>query len=280
MKKIIFLLLLLFAFKAEAQKSVLFKMKYSPNRTYATVTGVTMNFDVNLSGNEEIIEKIKSEGITQPIKANIAMTMSGNTKTGSPGADNVFPMVMSYKLEQISVKIGEKEIPIPSKSSPQVSIYGHVGQEGKFKADSLSGNKLRDTSEKKITQMMNAIQNKIKFPEKPMRIGDTFTQEMPISIPMAENNGETNVKATYKLISIANGNAYFDLVQNADIQINIKGVVLKISGAGTGKLIYSIKNNFPIDYKTSLNLAIDGNVNTLIIKGTAILNADYNYTVN
>ncbi|MDB5091384.1 MAG: hypothetical protein JWR09_5378 [Mucilaginibacter sp.] len=280
MKKSICLLLLLFVFKAEAQKSVLFKMKYLPNRTYTMGTSMTMNFNVDLSGNEDIIEKIKAEGFTQPIKANIAMSTSGNTKTGAPGADNVTPMIMAYKIEQISVKIGEKAIPVPLKANSQVSIYGHVGQDGKFKADSLNGNNLKDTSEKKITQIMNAIQNKIKFPEKPMHIGDTFTQEMPISIPMAENNGETNVKATYKLVSIANGNAYFDIIQNADVQINIKGVELKISGSGTGKLVYSIKNNFPLDYKTSLNLAIDGKINTLIIKGTAILDADYNNTIN
>ncbi|MEO6977104.1 MAG: hypothetical protein ABI113_01960, partial [Mucilaginibacter sp.] len=265
---------------AQAQKAIVFKMKYLPNHAYAMATGMTMKFDVNLSGNEDIIEKLKTQGITQPMKATMVMSLSGNTKTGQTAADEVFPMTVTYKLDSMSVKIADKDIPMPPKLNTSTTIYGHAGKEGRFKADSISGNKMKDTSEKKITQMMNAIQNKIKFPEKPLHIGDSFTQEMPVNIPIAEGEGNTNINVTYKLVSIDNGIANFDIVQNADIQLNVKGVTLKITGTGTGKLVYSIKNSFPIDYKTTLNLAIDGNISNMVIKGTAVLDGDYKYTVN
>lgn len=282
MKKLIFLFLIALAVNAQAQKGIVFKMKYLPNHTYTMATGMTMNFDVNLSGNEDIVEKLKTQGITQPMKANLTMSLIGNTKTGQAAADNVFPMTVAYKLDQIAVKIGDKNIPMPPQINTETTIYGHADKEGRFKADSVGGKATKDTSDKKIAQMMNAIQNKIKFPEKPMRIGDTFTQETPISLPMTagEDNGNTDIKATYKLVSINNGLANFDIVQNADMKINIKGVTLKITGTGGGKLIYSIKNNFPVDYSSSLNLAIDGNIGNAIIKGTAVLNGDYKYTVN
>ena len=280
MKKLICLFFIVLAVNAQAQKGVVFKMKYLPNHTYTMATGVTMNFDVNLSGNEDIIEKLKAQGFTQPMKASMTMSLTGNTKTGQAAADNVFPMAVTYKLDQVSVKIGDKDIPMPPKINTETTIYGHAGKEGRFKADSISGNAMKDTSEKKITQMMNAIQNKIKFPEKPLHIGDTFTQEMPISIPMTEGEGNTNISVTYKLVGIDNGIANFDIVQNADIQLNVKGVTLKITGTGPGKLVYSIKNNFPLNYKTTLNLAIDGNISNTVIKGTAVLDGDYKYTVN
>jgi hypothetical protein len=280
MKKLIFLFLIALAVNAQAQKAIVFKMKYLPNHSYAMATGMTMKFDVNLSGNEDIIEKLKTQGITQPMKATMVMSLSGNTKTGQAAADEVFPMTVTYKLDSMSVKIADKDIPMPAKLNTSTTIYGHAGKDGRLKADSVSGNGMKDTSEKKVTQMMNSIQNKIKFPEKPLRVGDTFTQEMPISIPMAEGDGNTNIKATYKLVSIDKGLANFDVVQNADIQLNVKGVTLKITGTGTGKLVYSIKNSFPIDYKTTLNLAIDGNISNMVIKGTAVLDGENKYTIN
>lgn len=280
MKKLICLFLIVLAVNAQAQKGVIFKMKYQPNHNYTMATGMTMNFDVNLSGNEDIIEKLKAQGFTQPMKANMTMNLSGNTKTGQAAANDIFPMSVTYKFDQMSVKIGDRDIPMPPKLNTSTTIYGHAGKEGRFKADSISGNGMKDTSEKKITQMMNAIQNKIKFPEKPLHVGDTFTQEMPVSIPITQGEGNTNINATYKLVSIENGLANFDVVQNANIQLNVKGVTLKITGAGTGKLVYSIKNSFPLDYKTTLNLAVDGNISNTIIKGTVTMDGDYKYTID
>jgi hypothetical protein len=168
---------------------------------------------------------------------------------------------------------------MPANVNSETTIYGQV-KEGIFKADSMKAKGLTDTAEKKISQMMNAIQNKVKFPDHPLHVGDTFTQEVPINIPMAESNGEITIKATYKLVSIADGNAYFDINQDANMQMNIKGASLTISGVGAGKMVFSMKNSFPSDYTTALNLKVDAKVNTLIVKGTMVINGTYKYTIN
>jgi hypothetical protein len=281
MKKIFCLFLIAAAFKANAQKSILFKMKYLPDHSYAMNTNMTMKFNVTLSGDDNVIQKIESQGITQPILANMDMAMSGNTKTGKTGANGAFPMTTTFKLDSMKVKVGANAIPMPGNLNSQTKIYGHVSPDGKFKADSISGKAITDTAEKKVTQLMNAVQNKVKFPDHALKIGDSFTQDVPLNLPMADNSdGQTDVKATYTLTAIKDGNAYFDMVQNADIKLNIKGVGLTISGAGTGKLIFNLKNSFPTDYKTTLTMKVDGSINTLVIKGSAVIDGEYKYTIN
>ena len=212
MKKLIFLSLLFFAFKAEAQKRIIFKVKYLPNHTYTGVISMDINCNATLSGNDTVVSKLASQGITQPIIANIKLKMEGGTQTSAVGADGTFPLTIKYKFDDLSADINGNPIPIPTeKLGAGVLIYGHVDKDGKLKADSIGGKKIADTSEAKVSKMMNAIQKNIKFPDHPMKIGETFTQDMPLNIPVGGNNMDIDSKVVYKLVSMADGNAYFDV---------------------------------------------------------------------
>src|ERR1700709_1870428 len=115
MKKLIILLLLLFTFKAEAQKSVTFKFKYLPDHNYEGSMSMAVNCNVTLKGDTQITNKVKAQGISQPVVLNVAVKMDGNIKTGSPDANGIFPLVMTYKMDTLNVNVGGKAIPIPSK---------------------------------------------------------------------------------------------------------------------------------------------------------------------
>jgi hypothetical protein len=280
MKKIIILSLLLFAFTAEAQKSVTFKFKYLPNHNYDGTLTIGINCNVTLKGDTQIINKLKAKGVSQPVVLNVAVKLNSNTKTGPPDANGIFPLVMTYKMDTLNVNVGGKAIPIPSKINSGINIYGHAGADGKLKADSIGGGKMKDTSQQKMSQAMNSIQNMIKFPDHPLHIGDTFTQDMPFNIPVPGNNMTTNAKVVYKLVSITNGNAYFDVTQSMNMTIPIKGESVTLTGAGTGKVVYDIKNSFPVDYKSTINLNFSGKIHTLDINGTAVMDMDYKNAIH
>jgi len=281
MKKIIFLILLLFVFKAEAQKSVTFKMKYLPNHNYQAAVNMDIKCNITISGDEQVIEKLKSQGMTQPISLNMNMKMNGDTKTGVAGANNTFPLAMTFKLDQIEGTLNGNPIPIPGNVSSKVTrLYGHVGQDGKLKADSISGGTMKDTSEQKISQLMNSIQKKIQFPDHPMHIGDTFTQEMPFNIPLGGNNMNATAKAVYKLVKIADGNAYFDIQQSMDMSIPVKNEIVTLKGDGNGKMVFSLKDSFPTDFTSNINLKFNGKITTVQVDGTAAISMEYKYTIN
>ena len=103
MKKLIYLALLLFAFKAEAQKGVVFKMKYLPNHDYNGTLSLNISAKVNLSGDQATLDKLQAQGIKQPLTGNVVIKGVGDIKTGPRGANDIFPLTMTYKLDQLNV---------------------------------------------------------------------------------------------------------------------------------------------------------------------------------
>lgn len=280
MKKCIYLLLLFIVFKAEAQEGVVLKMKYLPGHVYDSGIMMVIDCKISVAGDSTLLNQIKSQGITFPVVLNMAISMNGLTKTGSTGKNGVFPLTMSYKMDSLKLIVSGKQIPIPATANSNIMVYGHAGLDGKLIADSLGGGKAKDTSQKKMTQMMNAFQNMVKFPDRPLHIGDTFTQDMPFNIPIAGNGMASNSKVIYKLVSIDKGMAYFDIEQNMDMNIPIKTETMNLSGSGTGKLVYDIKNSFPADYKVNATLKFSGKIASLQIDGTALMDMDYKNIVN
>ena len=280
MKKIIFMPLLLLFFNAEAQQSVVFKMKYQPDHSYDAATTLSMNANITLSGDTNIIAKLKSKGVIQPITLNMETSINGSTKTGPADANNNIPITINYKIGQISISFNGKKIDVPQKINSDRTIYGHVNAAGTLKSDSISGAKIKDTSSKTASQLINSIQNKIKFPDHPLKVGDTFTQDLPMNIPIGSNDTEADVKVIYKLVKIDGGNAYFDMDQTMNMQLTFKQSPITLTGSGTGKLIYDIRDSFPTDYSSNLNFKFNGKFATLTLDGIAQLNTSYKYTIN
>jgi hypothetical protein len=181
----------------------------------------------------------------------------------------------------MTMKMNGNAIPIPQeKLGAGVSIYAHVSPDGKMMADSIGGAKATDTSQAHISQMLRSIQKNIKFPDHPMQIGETFTEDMPINIPVAGNSLSAESKVIYKLISVANGNANFDVTMSMDMTLPVAGASIHMAGTGTGSMVYSIANNFATAYNTKFNMTVDGDIKTLKINATAVMDMGYNYTVN
>jgi hypothetical protein len=283
MRKLCLLALLCFSLtQLKAQNGVVFKIKYLPNHNYQTSVNMNMKLNVNLNGDTALISKLKSQGITQPVNANLAIGINGNIKTGALGADNTFPLNMDYKVANLTVNANGKDVPIPPKvTEKDIKIMGHITQDGKIKIDSAEGKKINDTTEKKMQQMMDMIQKQIQFPDRPLKPGDTFTQEAPTNLPISgDNNIQLNGGVTYKLVSISGGKAYFDMVPTFSMSFKVKTMAISVTGTGTGKMVYSIKDNFPLSKDGSFNLRIKVTSNKLNVDGTAVITSNYSCAIN
>jgi len=283
MKKIYLLLMLCLGItQLKAQDGVVFKVKYLPNHNYQTAVKVDIKANVTLSGDTALIAKLKSQGITQPVNASIAMGLDGSMKTGAQGADNTFPLDMDYKVTNLDVKANDKQIPIPPKiSEKDFKVMGHITQDGQIKVDSAGGKKMNDSTEKKMKQMMDMVQKQIKFPDKPLKPGDTFTQGAPLDIPMsANNNVKVNGGVTYKLVSISGDKAYFDMVPTFNMDLKIKNTTIHVTGTGTGKMVYSVKDSFPLSKEGTFNMKIKVTSPKFNVDGTAVVTSNYMCTIN
>jgi hypothetical protein len=267
MKKVLYLALLLSAVKLQAQQSATFKIKYLPNHTYDGAVNLKAVCHVNLSGNDSLIAKITAKGITLPLAANLDLKMNLSTKTGGAAADQSIPATMKIGFDDLGVELNGNKLPIPLESFGKgVSVVGHFDRDGVFQSDSAGGKAISDSVALKVKQMTNGFQKNIKFPDHPMKVGETFTQGLPLNLPITDSKLKIDAKTVYTLTSIADGFA-------------IKGNTLTISGGGSGKMVYSLKDNFTTDYAITFNLKINGLIAKMQIDATADFEMGYKYTI-
>jgi len=281
MKKTFLLaIVLLAAFAVKAQQQVQFKIKLQPNRIYKITGGINLNATANLSGDPEALNKLKQQGMTQPLNMVMTLEMAGTGKTGAINAEKKFPINYQYEPAKISGNLNGKELPIPAKKTG-VSVQGFVDENGKITLDSLNNQKLNDSVTRAMAmKMMSTIQSKISFPDKPMKVGDSFTQSVPFNIPAGGSNLDINVSITYKLINIQGNTANFDLIQAVDMKLDVKGAKINISGTGTGKLVYDIGENYPTTMTGDMTMKFNLDTEKLKALGTIVYKTNASYVVS
>ncbi|MGZ3766697.1 MAG: hypothetical protein ACXVA2_18680 [Mucilaginibacter sp.] len=284
MKKICLLLILCISFaQLKAQDGVVFKIKYLPNHNYQMSVKMGMKITGTVSGDTAIINKLKAEGITQPVSLNMDLGAGGTIKTGAMETGNTFPMNLDFSFNNLDIDIDGKQIPMPAKvTETKVKMSAHVSQDVRIMIDSVMGKKVDDNSQKDMHQMMDMVQKQIKFPDKAMKPGDTFTQSMPLNLPVKGTGANMQMTAgvTYKLVSISDGKAYFDLVPNLDMNMTVKGFTLNMSGTGGGKLVYSIKDNFPISKEVTFDMKIKVTSSKFNVDGRASVTSSVTTSIN
>lgn len=280
MKKLLLLPLLLLVLKLQAQQETIFKIKYLPNHSYVGGMSLGAVGNINVSGNDTVIKKLAAQGLTMPLVLNLNMKMNTDTKTGAATAQG-FPLTMKFNFDTLDISVNGNKVPVPmEKLGSGMTVYGHGSKDGIFMSDSVSGmGAKKDTAKSKMDQMVNNLQKNIKFPDHPMKIGESFTQGLPLSLPMGNGNMNLKAETVYTLTNIADGKAYFDVKPSLNMTIPIKGNNLTLTGTGSGKMVYSIKDHFATDYTTTLNLKLNGEVEKLQIDATLNFQMGYKYTI-
>jgi hypothetical protein len=226
-------------------------------------------------------DKLIKEGIAMPITATTSTISDVSVITGNLNGDNEFPVVFQYYNVTNKMTVSGKDI--PTGQSPLIghAMYGKTNQAGEMHLDSISGT-LKDTSLR--TELKNAFNNmvgELRLPEKKVKIGDTLYLEVPYNHPIGGVDTHFIIKATYKLTSIRKGLALFDISQSVQLDMNnVNGASTYIGkGIGSGKMVYSIKENFfrSIDREISFDYQMEYKGKTM--KGEAKINSSYFFSV-
>jgi hypothetical protein len=247
MKKtaIIFCLTLSFGL-SKAQQSFLFKIKYLPAHIYESAVTTDMNMEMIFSGDSATMKKIKEKGIKSPMEMTTKSDMEFDVETGVLKSGEMFPIVLYYKkIDSRSVLNGNEK---DDAANPMLGqkIYAQYSTDGKIKVDSIPGKEIDDQLKEVFANTLDKLLNTMHFPDSPLKIGDTFAQDIPFNMPIAGMNIGLTIKVIYKLTSVENNIAYFDLDESLDMDITQtqNGLSVKGSGAGQGKMTYDIKGNF------------------------------------
>jgi hypothetical protein len=231
-----------------------------------------------------ILERDKADKLLQEERVRHDQAVATlNSELLALAADKSIPVNMDYKINNIAVTANGKQIPIPPKATEKdIKLVGHISQDWRITLDSANGKAVADTARQKVQQMMNMLQKQIQFPDKPLKPGDSFTQRAPMNIPVGKDSTSAKIDAsvTYKLIKIADGKAYFDMIPNFSLNVLAGKASVNMSGTGTGTMVYSIKDDFPLSKEGNINLNIKVVTPKVNIDGTAVVTSKYDCVIS
>lgn len=220
MKKFFAAAAILFVTLSTQAQEVFVKVQYKENTVYKQTTK-TAN-DIKIAAGE-------GEPMVQTQETNMIST----TTTGKANADKTVPF-------KIKLDMGEE----------QAALLGNVSFIGKFQPgkgpviESIDAPQMDEATKDAMKKMIDGIVKQAIMPDTKVKVGGSFKQEIPMEIPMGPMSLKLLSTTTYKLTKVEGNSAFFDTDLIITMNGSIEGQDVKASGAGKGKSIYDIKNNF------------------------------------
>ncbi len=242
-------LILLSATFLKAQESILFKIKMLPDHIYSS--------DMKMSMNMMMTAPLTGKKSTTKPKPAMDMKMESASvninETGSARSDGSFPFTMTMKKLSAKMIMNGKETDMPGKQAEQ-KFYGVCTRGGKLNIDSIPGIKVTDSVKKAMLQTIKKAILNVDFPARKLKVGDTFTLKTPLDLPIMGASAKMMSVRNYKLVSIQNDKAYFNVAYTIAMDMNMKKGNMDMQGSGTEKLIYDINKNFAVGQQENMKI--------------------------
>ena len=250
MKKIIGLMILLVQFSCTKppQDNVTFKIQYQPEKKYSQTVERTTNTVIKYMGPGKALKKLKERGLQNPTISNKKSQTQWVLKTGKLMGETDFPVTVEYVITVSND--GKKGTPVKANLSGKF-LSDHLPVFNSIVSDGLD--------EKQKMALLQSLQNtftQLSFPEKKVKIGEQFTIENPYSLPMEGSTIEMEVTTNYKLISISEGIANFDITQKYTMNPKIMDNSFKGSVSGKGHLVYDMAHTIVLNYTLDTEMQI------------------------
>lgn len=251
MKKTILLLFILVNFLCGAQSNdeVIFKVRYNPSTKYNFNTEEKTHMQLKYIGSDEFLKNLKAKGIKNPKITNKKTNIVSICTTGKLYDSLNFPLTLEFV--EMSSSNGKNEIP------DRYLIYGHCPTDKMPTFDSVGSVGQSEEFKKKFIQVAQNLLSQLSFPEKRVKVGDTFALQSPVSIPFAGAALEMSITTHYTLLKIKNGIAIFDISQVYTVKSSTSEYDMKGTGTGKGKLLYDIANNYYSKYQMDIGMALN-----------------------
>jgi len=227
---------------------LLFSVKIRPEQKYIFRTRNSFETEVRYEGKEKALNKLRSMGVKNPNILSKESQSEMILKTDKQ-LDNYIPLKL--EIAKSTGSDGQPDI------SQGISVNGESANGNMPEFSSIASGKPASVDEKVFLQSIQKSFSRLTFPEKRLSIGDQFTVESMLTIPMEKSHVEIAVSTVYKLVSVADGLANFDIKQNYEMNQLRMDNSFTGTGGGTGKLVYSPGNNMLTSFEMRSNLEIN-----------------------
>ena len=229
-----------------------------------------------LDGDSSVMQKMKDNGVSNPMVMNEGMDME-STITTDQIKGNIFPLRLKVLKSIITTRVFNQD----TKSGiPAGTIYSGLDTLGKMPIyNSIVSDSMDEDEKSKVLKMLNSISSKLTAPDKQMGIGEEYTQNTTIPLPIAGMVLNMNFSINYKLISITDSLANFDIKTKIIITGDMQDMTpIKGTGEGGGVLVYDRKNEFPSKEELHFNIDAIIKKEQMLLKLSVGSNSSYLYT--
>lgn len=242
------LLLIQFSCAQPPNDSVTFKIQYRPEKTYHHSSERTIHSIIKYKGSEKGLQKLKDRGMQNPTLTHRKSQAEWVLKTGKLTDETDFPVTVEYVITVSNN--GEKGTPV------KANFYGKFLSDHLPEFDSIVSEGLEEKDKTTLLQSLENTFIQLSFPEKTLKIGEQFTIENPSSIPMEGSTVDMEVTTTYKLISVTDGIAQFDISQLYTMTPALLDNSFNGTVTGHGHLVYDTANTIVLNYTLDTEMAI------------------------
>ncbi len=239
---------------------VQFENSVAPDKEYRSTISTVSTTSVDYKAAPEILDVIKQQGVTLPMKGNQEQRYTQIIKTGPLKQDGTFPFEQRFENVKTITQLNGDTLENEQNSflNENTVIQGLYNEEKKAEITEIHSNSVTSHQKEALKKIVTDIQNSVKFPDHPLSVGDKFEQSAPISIPVQKlGNVQLSVNTKYTLTRIEREKAYFDLTIDYILLSDFEENNITAGGTGTGEMIYDLNQNFATTYTTDTNMDME-----------------------
>lgn len=231
---------------AQKKDEVVFRSQYKPETNYRNVMEMTSKNDITYLGSDEFISRLREAGVANPTKSEQITIIKSAIQTNTSKDGKRFPIRM--KITDATMNNVKNEV------LNGITFVGSCGYTGLPKFDAIESSKLSADEEASVLEIIQNTFTQLDIPETTVRVGDSFSQIRPFNLPMGDQKLAMDIKIDYKLISITNNTANFDLQIFYTFNIDGNNKTLSATGGGIGKMTYDVANFYITSYQSDSDI--------------------------
>lgn len=221
--------------------SLALKVLYHPETSYNYSSEQTLKTVITYSGKEKSLSELKKRGIQNPTVLNKKSTTEALIKTGKLNKDhNDFPIKVEYVSE--ITNNGIKAEPV------KATFHGKCAVDSIPVFDVAAADGLDKSSKMILLESWQKSFSQLPLSSQKLKAGEELVTRTPSSIPMEGSEIEMIVTTYYKLISIKNGMADFDISQQYALSPRLMDNSFQGTVKGQGHLVYDMEHSIVMNY--------------------------------
>lgn len=249
------------------QESVSLSFKFKPNKHYVLKSEILSENVVNFMADSLTLKEITQSGIKLPIHSTTSFLIGQEVITSSPDSNDCLNVEISIKDYDTKIMMNGMDMGnlIPD-NLKQIKVNAVYHPENKLEVKEIIGENVSETMKTSIKETMSKMINKFNFPDTTMRIGDSFQQEVPVEIPMANfGSMRINIISEYKLERIEKEKSYLSVVSNIKLAFDNEKVESEATGSGKGELVYDSRAGYINTYYTDMKMKLKMKIGKMTI---------------